>query len=115
MKFELENKGWDCIICGVGGQGSVLLSRLLAQCALYKGISARTAETIGMAQRGGSVTSHVRTGKTVHSPLIPKGGADLLLGLEPAEALRGLSFLKPGGIAVVSKSAVVPVTSMLGG
>jgi indolepyruvate ferredoxin oxidoreductase beta subunit len=68
-----------------------------------------------MAQRGGSVVSHVRIGVS-HSPLIPKGGADLILALEPAEAVRCLSYLKPGGAVVASQKAVQPVTaSLMGG
>ncbi len=102
------------LICGVGGQGVVLTSKLLARAAMVRGLNARTAETIGMAQRGGSVVSHVRVGDS-HSPLIPKGSADLILALEPAEAVRCLEYLKPDGVVVASTKAVKPVTAALSG
>ena len=105
----------SCLICGVGGQGVVLASRILAKTAMNEQLFARTAETIGMAQRGGSVVSHVRFGETVHSPLIPFCGADLILALEPAEAVRALDYLKQDGAVVVSKKAVRPVTATLSG
>ncbi len=104
----------NILICGVGGQGVVLTSKLLARAAMAKGSFARTAETIGMAQRGGAVVSHVRIGPS-HSPLIPKGAADLILALEPAEAVRCISYLKPGGAVVASTKAVQPVTAALAG
>ena len=75
----------NVLLAGVGGQGTVLASRLIAQAAMDKGFFARTAETIGMAQRGGCVVSHVRVGEEVYSPLIPLGTADLLIGFEPGE------------------------------
>jgi indolepyruvate ferredoxin oxidoreductase beta subunit len=105
----------NILLCGVGGQGTVLASRLIASAAMEKGLNVRTAETIGMAQRGGCVVSHVRTGSEIHSPLIPTGSADVIIGFEPAEAVRNLSFLKPGGTVVVNNRAIKPVTSSLGG
>jgi indolepyruvate ferredoxin oxidoreductase beta subunit len=104
----------NILICGVGGQGVVLTSKLLAKAAMAKGLFARTAETIGMAQRGGSVVSHVRVGESF-SPLIPKGSADVILAFEPAEAVRCLSYLKPDGAVVASLKAVKPVTAALSG
>jgi indolepyruvate ferredoxin oxidoreductase beta subunit len=98
----------NCLLCGVGGQGTVLASKLIARAAIACGMQARTAETIGMAQRGGSVVSHVRIGKTIHSPLIPKGTADVLIAFEPGEAVRCLSYLKKDGIVVVNSKAVQP-------
>jgi indolepyruvate ferredoxin oxidoreductase beta subunit len=133
----------DIIIAGVGGQGTVLASKLLAQAALSKGYLVRTAETIGMAQRGGSVLGHVRIAgryessddkggfrwmpwrsqrhRTGHnaphdaplSPLIPQGAADLLIGFEPGETVRALSYLRQGGTVVTAKQALEPVTAML--
>lgn len=102
------------LLCGVGGQGTVLASRLIAAAAMEKGSNVRTAETIGMAQRGGCVVSHVRTGEEIHSPLIPLGGADVIIGFEPAEAVRCLSYLKPEGTVIVNSKAIKPVTSTLG-
>ena len=91
----------------------MLASKLLAQTAMHQGLPAHTAETIGMAQRGGCVVSHVRVGAGAASPLIPRRTADLLLGFEPAEAVRCLSYVRPGGVLVVSTKAIAPVTASL--
>ena len=104
----------SCLLCGVGGQGTVLASRIIAAAAMEKGLSAKTAETIGMAQRGGSVVSHVRTGKNIASPMIPKGRADVLIGFEPGEALVNLEYLREGGALIVCKREVTPITASLG-
>lgn len=101
------------LVCGVGGQGTVLASKLLAQAALRLGQPVKTCETIGMAQRGGSVTSHVRIGQA-HSPLIPRGQADILLCFEPGEAVRNLPYLRRGGLLIVAQNPVMPVTAALG-
>ena len=103
----------DILICGVGGQGTVLASRIIAAAAMEEGNAVHSAETIGMAQRGGSVTSHVRIGGEAYSPMIPPGGADMLLAFEPGEAVRNLRYLKKGGTAVVNTTAVKPVTESL--
>ena len=103
----------DILICGVGGQGTVLASRIIAAAAMEEGNAVHSAETIGMAQRGGSVTSHVRIGGEAYSPMIPPGGADMLLAFEPGEAVRNLRYLKKGGTAVVNTAAVKPVTESL--
>lgn len=105
----------NIILCGVGGQGTVLASKLIAAAAMARGEAAHTAETIGMAQRGGSVVSHVRIGEGVYSPIIPKGQADLMIAFEPAEAVRNMTYLKPGAAAVVSSAPVMPVTAALSG
>ena len=102
----------DILLCGVGGQGTVLASKILARCAIARGEAAHTAETIGMAQRGGSVTSHVRVGDS-DSPLIPMGGADAIIAFEPAEAVRSIGYLKKSGVVVVNTDAVKPVTDTL--
>ena len=73
------------LICGIGGQGTVLASKLICQAALSLNMDVRSAETIGMAQRGGSVVSHVRIGSGLHSPLIPLSAADILIAFEPCE------------------------------
>lgn len=103
----------DILICGVGGQGTVLASKIIAASASAEGESIHSAETIGMAQRGGSVTSHVRIGKDAYSPLIPYGNADLLLAFEPAEAIRNLKYLSSNGVAIVNTAATKPVTESL--
>lgn len=105
----------SCLLCGVGGQGVVLASKLIAFAAMEKGKLVRTAETIGMAQRGGSVVSHVRIGEEIYSPQIPLKSADLILAFEPAEAVRSLPYLKEGGTVIVSSQPIKPVTSTLGG
>lgn len=105
----------SCLLCGVGGQGTVLASRILAQAAMEQGLFARTAETIGMAQRGGCVVSHVRVGEKVASPLIPEGKADVILGFEPGETVRNLKYLKKGGCVVVCSKGINPVMSSVGG
>ena len=101
------------ILCGVGGQGTVLASKLISYAAMAKGEEVKSAETIGMAQRGGSVTSHIRIGEEAFSPLIPKGKADVMIAFEPAEAVRNLQNLKQDGVDVVSQKAVKPVTASL--
>lgn len=105
----------DIVLCGVGGQGTVLASKLLATAAMQRGLAVKTAETIGMAQRGGSVFSHVRIGESASSPLIGKGRADLLIAFEPAEAVRQLPFLREGGTAIVATRPVVPASALTGG
>lgn len=102
----------DVLICGVGGQGTVLASKLIAAAAMEEGNTVHSAETIGMAQRGGSVTSHVRIGEAF-SPLIPKGKGDMILAFEPAEAVRNLSYLKKDGTVIVHASPVKPTTESL--
>lgn len=103
----------DILLCGVGGQGTVLASRLIAAAAMVCGETVHSAETIGMAQRGGSVTSHIRIGENAFSPLIPKGRADLILAFEPAEAVRNLPYLKEDGTVIVNCIPVKPTTEAL--
>ena len=101
------------LICGVGGQGTVLASRIIAAGAMVEGSTVHSAETIGMAQRGGPVTSHVRVGDEAYSPLIPNKKADLIIGFEPSEVVRNIKYLSKDGIAVVNTSPVKPVTDSL--
>ena len=105
----------NVMLTGVGGQGTVLASKVLAQAAQDHGWPVRTAETIGMAQRGGSVVSHVRIGnipgEQVFSPLIARGTADLIVAFEPAEGARVLPYLAPDGVLVTATTAVPAVTS----
>lgn len=103
----------NCILAGVGGQGIVLASRLIAVSAMNKGMMVRTTETIGMAQRGGCVVSHVRIGNEIHSPLVPLKSADVIIGFEPAEAVRYMPYLKEDGTVIVSNNAIKPVTDAL--
>lgn len=105
----------NVILAGVGGQGAVLASKLLARAAMERGLPVKTAETIGMAQRGGSVFSHVRMGEGVRSPLVGRGRADAIVAFEPAEAVRQLPFLRPGGMVVTSDAPVIPASASTGG
>ncbi len=106
----------NVLLAGVGGQGTVLAAKVLAQAAQEKGWQVRTAETIGMAQRGGNVVSHVRmgdAGEEVFAPLVARGAADLVIAFEPAEAARVVSYLAPNGVLVTATTAVQPVTAAL--
>ena len=99
------------ILClGVGGQGVLLISTIIAKAALAAGHDVKANEVHGMAQRGGSVLAQIRFGEKVHSPLIWEGTANLILSLERIEALRFAHFLAPGGLVVSSSQAIVPVT-----
>ena len=109
------NNQKNIVLCGVGGQGTVLASKLLAAAAMSKDIPVMSAETIGMAQRGGSVFSHLRMGDNLYSPMIETGTADLIIGFEPGETVRMLPYLKDHGHIVVSTRAVKPVTATLSG
>ncbi|MCR5689144.1 MAG: indolepyruvate oxidoreductase subunit beta [Clostridiales bacterium] len=104
----------NVIVAGVGGQGTVLAGRLIAEAAMQEGLSVKGAETIGMAQRGGSVTSFIRFGGECATPFIKKGEADLILGFEPGECVRLLPYLGDGGAAVVLDRAVMPVSALTG-
>ena len=106
----------NIMLTGVGGQGTVLAAKVLAQAAQEKGWHVRTAETIGMAQRGGSVVSHVRMGnegEEVHSPLIARESADMIVAFEPAEGARVLPYLAPGATLVSATTAIQPVSAAL--
>ena len=104
----------DIIMCGVGGQGTVLTSRVLGEAAIKQGYEVRTSEIIGMAQREGPVVSQVRIGTRLDGPLIPEACADYLLGFELAEAVRNIDKLDARGQALVNTHMVVPPTVYLG-
>lgn len=96
------------LFSGVGGQGIILASKVLARCAFDCGYMVKESEMHGMAQRGGSVTGHVRFGKDVYSPLIPSGSADYLVVMEELEGLRNADYLKPKGRAIFNRRKVPP-------
>lgn len=100
----------DVVIAGVGGQGTILASRAIAQAALDLGLPVRTSETLGMAQREGIVSSHIRIGEPLFGAVIPDGGADVLLGFELAETVRWFQKLKPGGRLLANRDKIVPVS-----
>ena len=113
-----DASAFNCLVVGVGGQGVVLASRLIADACMARGEFVRTAETIGMAQRGGSVASHVRVAgcaSELPSSLIPARGADLVLAFEPGEAVRAADFLAPGGSVVCATEPVVPSAAATSG
>jgi indolepyruvate ferredoxin oxidoreductase beta subunit len=105
-----KNNTTNIILVGVGGQGVLLVSTIIAEAAIRAGMDVKTNEVHGMAQRGGSVLAQVRFGETVYSPLVWEGTADILVALEEVEALRHAHFLKKGGLAVVSAQRIIPVT-----
>ncbi|MBR6107224.1 MAG: indolepyruvate oxidoreductase subunit beta [Oscillospiraceae bacterium] len=105
----------NILICGVGGQGIVLTSKLIAATAMAKDMPVMSAETIGMAQKGGSVFSFLRLGDDLHCPMFPEKTADLIIGFEPAEAVRMLPYLKDGGKIVLNTHPIMPVTAALSG
>lgn len=109
---------FNCLVAGVGGQGAVLASRLVAAACMAQGSFVRTAETIGMSQRGGSVTSHVRVAATAQglpTSMIARHGADLVLAFEPGEAVRAFDLLSPRGALVCSSRPVVPSAAATSG
>jgi indolepyruvate ferredoxin oxidoreductase, beta subunit len=101
----------NVLLSGVGGQGIVLASSILARCAFLSGLMVKESELHGMAQRGGSVISHVRFGDEVFSPLIPKGAADFLVALEELEGLRNSYYLKPSATVILNSKKIIPQTA----
>jgi indolepyruvate ferredoxin oxidoreductase beta subunit len=109
-----EYKVTNILVSGIGGQGVMTAAEVLSQTALSQGYDVKKTEVAGMAQRGGVVTSHVRFGRRVLSPAIPHGEADILVGFEPAEALRWCGQLRPGGVAMVNRLRQEPPVVTLG-
>lgn len=103
-------KTTSIVLAGVGGQGILLASEILAKAAGFAGFDVKTNEVHGMAQRGGSVIGQIRYGERVFSPLVSKGDATVLMSLERIEALRYAEFLAPDGLAVVNSQVIVPTT-----
>ena len=111
---EIIVKNSNLLIAGVGGQGIILASDIISETALAAGYDVKKTDTLGMAQRGGSVVSHVRIGHRVWSPLIKEGEVDILLAFEKLEAARWSYFLRPGAIAIVNNHALPPLSVNLG-
>lgn len=107
-------KSLNLMVTGAGGQGIILASDIIGEVAIAAGYDVKKTDTIGMAQRGGSVLSHMRIARQVWSPLIREGEADLLLALEKLEAARWAGYLKPGGIALINNFALPPLSVSLG-
>ena len=111
-KMNMETK--NIMIVGVGGQGTLLASKLLGRLLLGKGFDVKVSEVHGMSQRGGSVVTYVRWGEKVYSPIIDKGQADVILSFELLEAARWLEFLKPGGRIITNTQQINPMPVITG-
>ena len=107
---QLYPDGIKFLLTGVGGQGTILASNVLADLGLSLGYDVKKAEIHGMSQRGGTVTSYIRWAEKVFSPIISKGEADIIIAFEKLEAIRAIDQLKQGGIILVNDYAIVPVT-----
>jgi indolepyruvate ferredoxin oxidoreductase beta subunit len=107
-------KKLDLLITGVGGQGVILASDIVGEAALAAGCDVKKADTLGMAQRGGSVISHVRMGNEVWSPLIKEGGVDIMLAFEKLEAARWGYYLRAGAVVIVNNHTLPPLSVNLG-
>ena len=108
------NEVKSVLIVGVGGQGTLLASRLLGNAMLRAGYDVKVSEVHGMSQRGGSVVTYVRYGKEVASPIIEEGGADYILAFEQLEAARFLPWLKPDGTMIVNTQCIDPMPVITG-
>ena len=104
----------NILVAGIGGQGVMTAAEILARAAMAMGLDVKKTEVAGMAQRGGVVTSHVRFGARVLSPAIPEGEADVLVGFEPAEAMRWCTHLRPEGVAMVNTLRQAPPVVVVG-
>ena len=104
----------DILMVGVGGQGIILASDILSEVAISAGYDVKKTDTIGMAQRGGSVTSHIRLAEKVWSPMIKEGEADVLLSFENLESARWASYLRKDGLAIINNHMIPPLTVSLG-
>ncbi|MFQ5761391.1 MAG: indolepyruvate oxidoreductase subunit beta [Candidatus Bathyarchaeia archaeon] len=111
---NMASKELNILVAGVGGQGNLLASEIIASAAVREGLKVRVAEVFGAAQRGGAVVSHIRIGPTVYSPLISEGQADIVLGFEPVECLRTAKFLSSVTTIIMNASPVIPVSVSLG-
>jgi len=112
--MHAADKVTNILLVGVGGQGTILASELLARVLLAAGFDVKKSEVHGMAQRGGRVISHVRFGKKVYSSLIVKGEADILVGFEMAETVRSLDWISHGARVIAENKAILPYTSLVG-
>jgi indolepyruvate ferredoxin oxidoreductase beta subunit len=110
----MKNATKNILMAGVGGQGVILASEIVAEAAMLSGFDVKKSEVHGMAQRGGSVTSHVRFGEKVYSPIIRDGNVDILLSFELLETLRFLPVLKDDPIILVNRQKILPPSVTLG-
>lgn len=110
----MANTVKNILIVGVGGQGTLLASKLMGKAFLEQGYDIKVSEVHGMSQRGGSVVTYVRYGDKVYSSVIEKGEADLVLSFEQLEAARWLPYLKPGGVMITSTQQIDPMPVVMG-
>ena len=110
MNKQIKN----ILLVGVGGQGILLASEILAEAAMLAGFDVKKSEIHGMSQRGGSVVSHVRFGTEVFSPIVPEGEGDIIFGFELMETMRSLPLLKPGGTVVANDLQISPPSVLMG-
>ncbi len=115
MDNKMPEKSISFMLVGVGGQGTILASNVLAELGMNLGYDVKQAEVHGMSQRGGSVTSHVRWAEHVYSPIISRGDADILIAFEKSEVGHYIRDLKPGGMVLVNDYSIVPITVSSGG
>ena len=108
------NMAKSILLVGVGGQGTILAGKILSQALLGGGYDVKMSEIHGMSQRGGSVSTHVRYGEKIESPVIERGGADILVGFELMEALRWLEYLSPEGDLIVNNYQINPMPVLVG-
>jgi indolepyruvate ferredoxin oxidoreductase, beta subunit len=104
----------ELLLTGVGGQGNILASDIIGEVAMAADYDVKKTDTLGMAQRGGSVVSNVRIAKKVYSPLIKEGEVDFLLAFEKLEGIRWANYLRPDGVAIINNHAVPPLSVNLG-
>ena len=111
---EKTGKTKGILLVGVGGQGTILASKVLSEGLMRAGYDVKMSEIHGMSQRGGSVTTHVKFGTKVYSPIINEGEADILVSFEKVEAARWLAYIKPGGALVVNEYEIHPLSVLTG-
>jgi indolepyruvate ferredoxin oxidoreductase beta subunit len=107
-------KEFNILINGVGGQGVILMSELLGRAAVADNLRVRGSEILGMAVRGGSVTSSIRLGEGVYGPLIPTGKCQAMVSMEPSEALRNISYLSKSSLVLLNTAVTIPFTVSIG-
>lgn len=110
----MSNVSFDLVIVGVGGQGTLLASKILGQLAVAEDCGVKVSEVHGMSQRGGSVITHVRVGDAVNAPLVALGEADYLLSFEALEAARAMPYLKKDGVLIVNTQQILPMPVITG-
>jgi len=109
-----NNKNVNFLLAGVGGQGTLLASDIVAEVGMHQGLDAKKSEVHGMSQRGGAVTSHVRWGEVIASPLCEKGTVDFFVAQEVLEGIRWIEYLRPGGTVILSQEQLPPTATVFG-